>query len=163
MFFLCSLFNVNFKIIKTSQTIMNYYCRSTVHFWEKKNSDWKDNLISKNFFLISLMNTYFTNIPKNWIQKSLPNLNPFVPKAPFLYPLKTWKNLWVFWFFQGVEKECIGNKWVKQSRRHPELLLYPDVKKNCKGRRYFNQYHKRWFDTQLSGFHKNYNTQYKDG
>ena len=29
-------------------------------------------------------------------------LNPFVPNAPFLYPLKT--------CFQGVEKGCIGNK-----------------------------------------------------
>ena len=31
-------------------------------------------------------------------------VNPFVPNAPFLYP------------FQGVEKEWIGNKWVKRGR-----------------------------------------------
>ena len=31
-------------------------------------------------------------------------INPFVPNASFLYTLKT---------FQGVEKGCIGNKWVK--------------------------------------------------
>ena len=30
--------------------------------------------------------------------------NPFVPNAPFLYPLKI--------CFQGVEKGCIGNEWV---------------------------------------------------
>ena len=29
----------------------------------------------------------------------------------FLYPLKTSKNLTVFWCFQGLEKGCIGNKW----------------------------------------------------
>ena len=33
-------------------------------------------------------------------------INLFVPNAPFLYPLKT--------CFQGVEKGCIRNKWVKQ-------------------------------------------------
>ena len=40
--------------------------------------------------------------------------NPFVPNAPFLYPLKT-ENLTVF-CFQGVEKGSIGNKWVKCTR-----------------------------------------------
>ena len=39
-------------------------------------------------------------------------LNPFVPNALFLHPLKTSKNLTVFWYFQGVEKGCMGNKWV---------------------------------------------------
>ena len=27
-------------------------------------------------------------------------------------PLKHLKNLTVFWCFQGVEKGCIGNKWI---------------------------------------------------
>ena len=42
-------------------------------------------------------------------------INPFVPNAPFLYPLKTSENHKLFWYFQGVEKGCIdiGNKWVK--------------------------------------------------
>ena len=39
--------------------------------------------------------------------------NPFVPNAPFLYLTKTSENLTVFWCFQGAEKWCIGNKWVK--------------------------------------------------
>ena len=39
--------------------------------------------------------------------------NPFVPNAPFLYPLKTSEKLSVFLCFQGVEKECIGNNWLK--------------------------------------------------
>ena len=37
----------------------------------------------------------------------------FVPSLPFLYPLKTSENRKVFWCFQGVEKGCIGNEWVK--------------------------------------------------
>ena len=39
-------------------------------------------------------------------------INPFVPNAPSLYPLKTSENLTIFWCFQEVEKGCIGNKWV---------------------------------------------------
>ena len=42
-------------------------------------------------------------------------INPFVPNALFLYPLKTSENRKVFWCFWGVEKGCIGNKWVKIS------------------------------------------------
>ena len=41
------------------------------------------------------------------------SVNPFVPNAPFLYPLKTSENSKVFRCFEGVEKRCIGNKWVK--------------------------------------------------
>ena len=32
-------------------------------------------------------------------------INPFVPNAPFLYPLKTSEN-------RKVEKRCTGSKWV---------------------------------------------------
>ena len=42
------------------------------------------------------------------------NINPFVLNAPFLYPLKTSENLTAFWCFQGIEKGCIGNEWVKR-------------------------------------------------
>ena len=41
------------------------------------------------------------------------SLSSFVPNAPFLYLLKTSEKLTVFWCFQGVEKGCIGNEWVK--------------------------------------------------
>ena len=44
---------------------------------------------------------------------SLPPGNNRKPNAPFLYPMKTAENLTVFCCFQGVDKECIGNKWVK--------------------------------------------------
>ena len=36
-------------------------------------------------------------------------INPFVPNAPLLHPLKTSENRKVFWCFQGVEKGCIEN------------------------------------------------------
>ena len=39
-------------------------------------------------------------------------VNPFVPNAHFLYPLKTSENCKIFCFHE-VEKGCIGNEWVK--------------------------------------------------
>ena len=39
-------------------------------------------------------------------------INSLVPNAPFLHPLKTSENHKFFWCFQGVEKGCIGSKWV---------------------------------------------------
>ena len=38
--------------------------------------------------------------------------NPFVPNAPILYPLKISENRKAFWCFQGVQKGCIGSKWI---------------------------------------------------
>ena len=40
-------------------------------------------------------------------------VNPFVPNAPFLYPLKTSENLTFFGYFQSVGKGCTGNEWIK--------------------------------------------------
>ena len=40
-------------------------------------------------------------------------VNPVVPNAPFFYPMKISENRIVFWCFQGVEKGCTGNKWVR--------------------------------------------------
>ena len=48
-----------------------------------------------------LSNTYYSSI-----------FHPFVTNARFLYPLKTSENFMVFWCFKGVQKRCIGNKWV---------------------------------------------------
>ena len=42
-------------------------------------------------------------------------LKPFVPNSPFLYTLKTTENLTIFWCFQGAEKGCIENEWVKKN------------------------------------------------
>ena len=44
------------------------------------------------------------------------DVNPFVPNAPFLDPLKTLENHTVFSCFQVVEKGCIENNWTKQTR-----------------------------------------------
>ena len=41
-------------------------------------------------------------------------LKPFAPNPPFVYLLKASQNRKVFGCFQGVEKGCIGNEWVKQ-------------------------------------------------
>ena len=54
------------------------------------------------------------------------HLNPFVPNAPFFYPLKTSDNLMVFLYFPGVEKGSIGNKWVKSSFRHVAITSSDD-------------------------------------
>ena len=53
---------------------------------------------------------------------SLPQEN--IRKPSFLYPMKTLENLTVFWYFQGEEKGCIGNEWVKNK----DLLLMPFMK-----------------------------------
>ena len=54
-------------------------------------------------------------------------VNLFVLSAPFLYPQKTSENLTAFWCFQGVEKECIGNKpcvrYFKKKKRIFHLAL----------------------------------------
>ena len=53
-------------------------------------------------------------------------INPFLPKEPFLYPLKTSENRKVFWCFQEVEKGGIGNEWVKSE--HSKILRENPVK-----------------------------------
>ena len=69
------------------------YCRPNLYVIQALSIFWNENLSIRCFrFLNSL--THVCN-------------------APFLYPLKTSENLEVFWCFQGVEKGCIENKWVK--------------------------------------------------
>ena len=49
------------------------------------------------------------------VKKDISNarhINPFIPNAPFLYPLRTSENLTAFWYFKRVEKGCFGNKYV---------------------------------------------------
>ena len=64
---------------------------------------WAKNCTGTVIFPSSILNNFFK---KN-------RINPFVSNTPFLYPLKALENRKVFWCFQGVEKGCIGNKWVK--------------------------------------------------
>ena len=65
-----------------------------------------------------------TLIEKKWLIFLYANINPFVPNTPFLYPLKTSENLTVFWCIHGVEKGCIGYKWIKKKER---ITPFPDV------------------------------------
>ena len=57
-------------------------------------------------------------------------INPFIPNAPFLYPLKTSENHKVFWCFQGAKKGCIGNEWVNGKDNTQQLKVVCDVFKN---------------------------------
>ena len=54
-------------------------------------------------------------------------INPFAPSAPFLYPLKTSEHLTVFWCFQGVEKGCIGDKWVNLFKKWESIKIGGDL------------------------------------
>ena len=63
-------------------------------------------------------------------------INPFVPNAPFLYPLKTSENLTVFLCFQGVEKGCIENEWVKTIRCNISKDAYDSGKNKCDKAKY---------------------------
>ena len=71
---------------------------------------------------------------ENIIHNSV-TINPFVPNAPFLYPLKKSENLKVFRCFQGVQKGYIGNKWVN-------LTLLPQLRTNFLRNEYIHK--KNW-------------------
>ena len=79
----------------------------------------KISVAVNNSFWCNSLNISFRDIAFNWIMTALPlnTVNPFVPNAPFLYPLKTSESLTVFWCFQGVGKGCIGNKCVKDKAK----------------------------------------------
>ena len=52
---------------------------------------------------------------------------PSVPNTPFLYLLKTLENRVSFSnVFRGVEKGCIGDKWVNQEVVLPEVFKLND-------------------------------------
>ena len=84
---------------------------------------WK-NLLIQNKIQVTILDTrtrynkikgffYHKNYVSLYLPYFLEQINPFVPNGPLLYPLKTSENRQVFWYFQGVEKGCIGNEWVK--------------------------------------------------
>ena len=65
-----------------------------------------------------LQRKYFLN-QKGFVyvmEKIRQRIDRFVPNVPFLYPLGTSENRKIFWCFQGPEKGCIGNEWVKAKR-----------------------------------------------
>ena len=65
--------------------------------------------------------------------------NPSLPSAPFLYPIKT-ENLRVLRCFHGVEKGCIGEKWVKVGDLFSSCVLtyLPYIESMCINMRLFN-------------------------
>ena len=79
----------------------------------------KHNLIERSLNLVSIQ--VLKNLPAvhrsfammRTSANSLSWLNSFAPNAPFLYPLKTSKNLTVFWCFQGVEKGAFGTNGLR--------------------------------------------------
>ena len=85
-------------------------------------------------------------------------INIFVPNAPFLYPLKTSENRKVFWCFQGLEKGCIGNKWVnptgiyffkvyyRNTETKYEICLKLTTKDSSVSKVDFKQVNFRWFN-----------------
>ena len=61
------------------------------------------------------------NQEKTFIALYYLNINPVVPNAPFLYPLKASENCKVFWCFYEVEKGGIGNEWIKDVTKMKKL------------------------------------------
>ena len=74
-------------------------------------------------------------LPLNYLPLKLPSnasnnhcssvFIPLITNAPFLYLLDTKENHKVFWCFQGVEKGCIGNKWVNPDCEHSFISALP--------------------------------------
>ena len=75
-----------------------------------------------------LSNTYDENFGKNSerlkaYETPCPSLNPFVPNAPFVYPLKISENRKVFWCFHEAEKGCVGSEWVNLTRKMKQPIF----------------------------------------
>ena len=56
------------------------------------------------------------------ISERLLAINPFVRNVPILYPLKMSENLMVFRCFHGLEKRCIGSKWVNYLYKNVDTI-----------------------------------------
>ena len=73
-------------------------------------------IFTKGFLLMQIQNEKKKGLKRFFFGEILlfyAYVNTFAPNVPFLYPLKTLENHTIFWCFQGVQKGCIGNKWVK--------------------------------------------------
>ena len=91
----------NLRVTRVDTIFETKYSRiDQVKFVEEslKNSTWSILKYFVSFMLDTLDLSSF-------LKPSCSAVNPFVPKAPFLFPLKT--------CFQGEEKGCIGNEWIK--------------------------------------------------
>ena len=96
----CELASVFTLVLQT-----NWLTKCANH--PKSNANMTTNLYRKTAELLLHRTSHITELYKKNI------INPFVPNALFLYPLKTSENLKisenrkVFWCFQGLEKRWI--------------------------------------------------------
>ena len=72
----------------------------------------KHRMIQIYVFILSPTKQALTSERKQILLILCIYINPFIPNAPFLYPLKISENRKVY--FQGVDKEYIGNEWVNE-------------------------------------------------
>ena len=81
---------------------------------------------------------------KNVYVKLQVPINQFVPKATFLYPLKTSENRKIFWCFQRVEKGCMGTTGLKKrfDRATKSLKTNERDGGTCVG--HFNNFFIKW-------------------
>ena len=93
-----------------SKTQKSRYLENEMRFSNKKINSLqiKSYFIPKNNFVVEVVFNYIRKKSLSWI-------NPFVSNAPFLYGKG-------FWCFQGVEKGCIGNEWVKKTWRFSDVF-----------------------------------------
>ena len=77
------------------------------------------------------MSTSLSKSLNNMLSYQVVFINPFVPNAPFLYPLKISENL----TFSNVFRGCIGNKWVKEMNLR--LMFIKAFLRTCKLPRHF--------------------------
>ena len=106
---------------------------SLTHHWIRLINHWK-NIANRTFNLPlphSRENKYFFDNKHSrklisyvsHFKVHYSDFNRFVSNAPFLYSLKTSQNRKIFWCFQGLEKECIGNVWVKNCLELSKRLI----------------------------------------
>lgn len=58
-----------------------------------------------------------------FLQQFKNTVNPFIPNAAFLYPLKSSEC------FQGVQKSCIGSKRIIINPFQPNVAFYTEIMK----------------------------------
>ena len=85
------------RSLKKLQTSFSKAAYSTLKWKKKKIWDPHPRWCCANCFLLSL-------------------LHPFVPDAPFLYPLETSENSKLFWCSQGVEKGWMGTNGLRNCK-----------------------------------------------
>ena len=96
------------ELVLSASNTDRFYSRGNHHglFWEKFTF-WNFCQFHRKRKVSVLLCTNF--IPIIFLRIIEVLLDQFVPNAPFLYPLRTSENCKAIWYFQGLEKGCIGN------------------------------------------------------